>query len=139
MAGDLDWLDVDWMRDARRDQAFQAIAESLSVQASAIRSLEESCIKANGGGSWDPSALRRYCALTAAASALTGFFAGARGVALEIANTNKKGGKDYQRMPAWIDALGDQLIGSFVSTFEEIKSKRGGTNAEAYTRVENVA
>ena len=107
------YLTPDFMADARRDQAFQAIADALHAQAAAIRHREESFVARNGGG-WDPDALQDYAVLDAAAVHFDHLFAGARDVALEIANANKKSGKELHFMPAWILKLGDVLISSFL-------------------------
>ena len=109
----LSYLTADFMADARRDQAFQAIADSLHNQAAAIKHREESFIARNGGG-WDTDAAQDYAALEAAAIHFDHLYAGARDVALEVANANKKGGVERHYMPAWITRLGDVLISSFL-------------------------
>lgn len=106
-------LTVDWMRDARRDQAMDAIAESLDRMKYEIRAREESFILRHPGSAWDANAERDYRTLDATASFVRMIWTGARGAALEVAKANKEKGKDYHRIPHWITALGDALKAGF--------------------------
>lgn len=135
MSGDIEWLDIDWMHGAHRGQAMDAIAYGLREQAAAIKYRETSFVR-RCGGVWDPSAEREYRCLQAAAGYIEMASAGHRGVAIEVANVNRRSGKEYQKMPKWLDALGDQMIAAFVAPIDF--STKGGSDAPANSRLESV-